>query len=164
MFGLLSAHSIHPAVVDDYEVTGVVTRSLYGFYRQWFGVLQLIPPLLICVLGVRMLFGPATLRLYRCARDIPHFLRLARFCTWRLVPVRVDGLYPAGLFGKHHDLWFGPFDSWGGVVFCCIGLLGASILIGALVQMALHRGECLAAGCVHWQCTQPVPGVLWLGP
>ncbi|MFY9307196.1 MAG: DNA translocase FtsK [Bacillota bacterium] len=140
VFGLLSAASlIHPAVVDDYEVTGVVTRSLYGFYRQWFGVLQLIPPLLICVLGVRMLFGPATLRLYRCALGIYLIsFSISSILHMALGPgAGVDGLYPAGLFGKfNHDLLVpGLFDSWGGaIVFCCIGLLGASILIGAPVS------------------------------
>lgn len=142
-FGLLSAVSlIHPALVDDYEVTGAVTRSLYTFYTQWFGTLQLIPPLLICVLGVRMLFGSATLRLYRCALGV----YLVAYSVSSVLHMSIgpdagiDGLYPAGLFGKfNHDLLVpGLFDSWGGViVFCCIGLVGVSIFVGVPVSKLL---------------------------
>jgi S-DNA-T family DNA segregation ATPase FtsK/SpoIIIE len=132
-FGLLSAVSvIHPALVDGYEVSGVVTRSLYRFYSQWFGVLQLVPPLLLCALGVRMLLGPATLRLYkRCLG-----LYLVAFAVSSAIhmaqgnDLRPAGWYPAGLFGKfNHDLLIpGLFDSWGGaVVLGFIAVIGASL-------------------------------------
>ena len=122
---------IHPALIEGYEVTGVVTNSLYRFYTQWFGVLQLVPPLLLCILGVRMLLGPATLRLYkRClglylvAFAVSSGIHMAQGSS-----LRSEGWYPAGLFGKfNHDLLVpGLFDSWGGaVVLCLIGILGVS--------------------------------------
>lgn len=142
-FGLLSVVSvIRPIMTDNRQVTGVITHSLYRFYSQWFGVLRLVPPVLVTAFGVRMLFGPATLRLYRCLLGVYLFaFSISSVLHLALGPgVRADGLYPAGFFGKFNcDLLVpGLFDSWGGaVVFCCIGIVGLSLSLGIPISKIL---------------------------
>jgi S-DNA-T family DNA segregation ATPase FtsK/SpoIIIE len=150
-FGLLSAAStIRPALVDGYEVTGAVTSSLHRFFAQWFGEMRVIPPLLITVLGLRILFAPPTVRLYKgvlgvylAAFSASFFVHMFR--TGDLMP---GGWHPAGLFGKfNHDLLVPSlFDAWGAVVVvCCVAVVGVSLALN------VPTGK-LVAGSSRWIC------------
>lgn len=134
-FGLLSAAStIRPALVEGYEVTGAVTSSLHRFFAQWFGEMRVVPPLLISVLGVRLLFAPPTVRLYNgalgvyfAAFSVSFFLHMFR--SGHQAP---GGWYPAGLFGKfNHDLLIPSlFDAWGAaIVVSCVAVVGVSLAL-----------------------------------
>jgi S-DNA-T family DNA segregation ATPase FtsK/SpoIIIE len=134
-FGLLSAAStIRPALVEGYEVTGSVTSSLHRFYTQWFGEMRVVPPLLVCIFGLRILFAPPTVRLYKrtlgvylTAFSVSLFLHM-----FRLGDQEPGGWYPAGLFGKfNYDLLVPSlFDTWGAsIVAFCVTVAGVSLAL-----------------------------------